>query len=474
MTRALSLRIAVVVGLLCGACSSGAAPTANGADPSPSAVQPAGPGARPRANPAQNALPAAPAAPAPVAPLAAPVDLLHAVRTEVAVSSVYRDQRSQADKLVDGDLTTAWNSRTADLVGAWIEVRVPADATVTSIAITPGFARVSGTSDLFTGNHRVSQVRVLRDGAEVGVYPLEVSAPVLVSVPVSGPGGVYRIEVTEVVPGGHADWRETCISELQILGRAPDMHAGARLPRTAVGALPEPRSVAGTADRALVDRNDRRDVVWLATAWGALQREIDEQALNTGEPDFSVEAQRDLERQRVAMLSRIAGLVEPIDEVRADALRIAASHVNPWGEWGASGTALGADLATIGAALDAVGTWLGDDEARCRTARMQVGIRLQRVAGAVHTASYYNEIDDSEPAQGGEGAGRDARRGARTLERDDEAFAALVDDWDGNSRGCALRLLRREAPALPAAAADWAALRAQLEAGRTACGWAPP
>ncbi len=36
-----------------------------------------------------------------------PVDLLHAVGTELAVSSAYRDQASQVARLVDGDLATA-------------------------------------------------------------------------------------------------------------------------------------------------------------------------------------------------------------------------------------------------------------------------------------------------------------------------------------------------------------------------------
>lgn len=78
------------------------------------------------------------------------VDLLHAVEADVAVSSTYRDQRSQVDALVDGDLETAWNSRTGELVGAWIEVRLPESAQVTSIAMTVGFTHVSGESDLFT------------------------------------------------------------------------------------------------------------------------------------------------------------------------------------------------------------------------------------------------------------------------------------------------------------------------------------
>ncbi len=89
------------------------------------------------------------AAPLPV------VELLHAVPSAVSVSSAYHDDVAQARKLVDGDMSTAWNSRTGDLVGAYIDVRIPESATVSSFEITAGFTREGGATDLFTGNHRV-------------------------------------------------------------------------------------------------------------------------------------------------------------------------------------------------------------------------------------------------------------------------------------------------------------------------------
>ncbi len=55
------------------------------------------------------------------------VDLLTSVRAAVAVSSAYRDREGQALRLADGDLETAWNSRTGELVGAWIEVQEARD-----------------------------------------------------------------------------------------------------------------------------------------------------------------------------------------------------------------------------------------------------------------------------------------------------------------------------------------------------------
>lgn len=400
------------------------------------------------------------------------VDLLHAVATDVAVSSVYRSQRAQVDRLFDGDLETAWNSRTGDLVGAWIEVRLPADAVVTGIAMTPGFTHTTEARDLFTSNHRIARVRVLRDGTEVGSYPLDTSAPALVTIPVSGPGGVYRIEVAEVLVGSRTDWRETCISELRILGRAPSMTPGARLPRSGVGALPAV-SAPTPADRTAVDRAQRRDVGWLVTSWTALQRDIDELASNTGEPDPDTYLQQDFERQRDAMLTRIAALVAPVDAVRADALRIEAARTIDWRNARARTTAFSSAVDVMFAALDAVAAFLDTDEARCRSARTQAGIRLRRIASAAHSAEYFDEIDAFDSDHTGSPPAH-TPAASRALERDDGALDAAIREWSGNSRGVATRLARRDAPADPAAAAEWPALLTQLSLAQTACGWATP
>ena len=138
------------------------------------------------------------------------VDLLHAIGADVAVSTTYRNQRGQADALIDGDLETAWNSRTGELTTSWIEVRLPPTAHVTSLAMTVGFTHVSERgADLFPGNHRVRRVRVLHDGVVATEHALDVSSRALQSVPVSGGGGVYRIEIVETEPGSRSDWSMT-------------------------------------------------------------------------------------------------------------------------------------------------------------------------------------------------------------------------------------------------------------------------
>jgi hypothetical protein len=429
-------------------------------------------GSAPAAPVEEASAPVVPSAAEPVAvepaPIEAPpVDLLHAVGTELAVSSAYRDQGAQVGRLVDGELATAWNSRTGDLVGAWIEVRLPAAAEVTGIALVPGFAHTSGESDLFTGNHRVARVRVLREGVEVGVFALATEARALVTVPATGAGGVWRIEVAEVLPGARTDWRETCISELQILGRAPDARPGERLPRTAIGALPEPLPGPESVDRAALEARQQRDVSWLATAWQQFEREFDGLEQNTGEPDPDGFTRDELDRQRHAILDRVAALVAPVDAARADAVRLARARAVVWGDTAQRRSTIAGDLDVIVPALDAVADFLGGEESRCRTERLAAGLRLERITGALATAEMFSEMDEFEAMEGG---GDPGPSGAG-LGRDAAAFQELRDGWAANSRGVAARLLRRDAPALPAAASDWTALRGHLEAARTACHW---
>lgn len=180
-----------------------------------------------------------------------PVDLLHATHAALATSSAYHDDASQIARLADGDLATSWNSRTGDLVGAWIDFAVPADATVTSLAMTAGYTHTTEHGDLFTGNHRVSRVRVLREGAEIGAYDLDPENRDLQVIPAAGAGGHWRIEVVGIVPGARTDWRETCISELRVMGRAPTLEPG-QTPSTALGALPDPSAPPAAPTSAAV------------------------------------------------------------------------------------------------------------------------------------------------------------------------------------------------------------------------------
>ncbi|MFT5432459.1 MAG: hypothetical protein ACI9OJ_003158, partial [Myxococcota bacterium] len=146
------------------------------------------------------------------------VNLLVATESAVAVSSVYRGHDTQVVRMLDGDPETAWNSRSGDLVGAWIEVQVPESARVTGAKIIVGFTHENDGRDLFTANQRIQSMRVSRNGESLGEFNLDTNQRTLQSMLFEGPGGVYRFEVTEALEGSTASWREICVSEFQLMG----------------------------------------------------------------------------------------------------------------------------------------------------------------------------------------------------------------------------------------------------------------
>jgi tRNA A-37 threonylcarbamoyl transferase component Bud32 len=149
-------------------------------------------------------------------------DLLRALGAEVFVSSQLRSKHAAAANLVDGRLDTAWNSRPGDLEGAWLAFRLPASAHVHAILLTVGFTKTEEKGrDLFLMNHRIARVRLLRDGRSLGERRLDIADRGLQRIPIDALGGEYRIEVTAVVPGTRAAWREVCVSELRVPGELP-------------------------------------------------------------------------------------------------------------------------------------------------------------------------------------------------------------------------------------------------------------
>ncbi|MFO0624882.1 MAG: hypothetical protein U0325_04640 [Polyangiales bacterium] len=151
---------------------------------------------------------------------AAPVDLVHHLGLIVQVSSTVGNGRDLPTHLVDGDLNTAWSSRTGELVGAAVSVSLPDDAEVTAIALTAGLTRTV-PQDLFRMNPRVARVEIARDGVVLREAALDVDDPGLQTVPVSGRGGRWTVRVRAVRPGSRPAWREVSVSELRVMGRAP-------------------------------------------------------------------------------------------------------------------------------------------------------------------------------------------------------------------------------------------------------------
>ncbi len=398
-----------------------------------------------------------------------PIDLLRGARTALAVSSAYRNKLAQAARLVDGELATAWNSRTGDLVGAWIEVRLPEDATVTSVVMTSGFTKSTTRGDLFDGNHRVSKVRVLRAGREIGVYDLDTESRELQTLPVKGAGGVYRIEIVNVVPGTKARWREVCVSELRFMGHAPTAHPGKRFPRLGVGEMPEPRPRPGTADKADVRRRFRGAVEWLVTEWGNL---IDEQVMRDtacGLSDEEDAAAAGYRNQRRLVFGQMSKLVALVDEVQADQLRRESYKVDPRGHSGWS-ILHPSDHGYLSGGYDVVAEWLGDDETTCRWSKADMGLRLELAVNELEAMNHdcehlYMGYDDEEPPA-------DAVRQCHINERLMPRVGDLQRLWQSNPRQAAARIARIEWPESAAALmSEWVGVEYRVEILRPACGW---
>lgn len=165
------------------------------------------------------------------------VDLLHKVDATVAVSSKVDNPHDYPEHLVDGKPETAWNSKTGDLKG-WIAFRLPKSVRVVRIEITPGFDKTTPKGDLFTMNHRIAKVRVSREGQVLKEATLDTNNRALQAIDVDAPGGDFKIDVLETVPGTEKGWRELTVSELRVWGRAGGAPENPRhIPKMAIGSL---------------------------------------------------------------------------------------------------------------------------------------------------------------------------------------------------------------------------------------------
>ncbi len=169
---------------------------------------------------------------------AAPVvELLHAVHgATVTVSSQVKNPRILPAHLIDQDLSTAWNARTGELTGAWIEVHVPG-AQITEVRMTAGHTvRGPRGEDYFTMNPRIAKVRLGSASGTGKVVALDVERRDLQALPYDG-GEHVAIGFVELTPGSHRRWREVAVSELEVWGTLP---AGSQ-----PGAPPQPHVAVG-------------------------------------------------------------------------------------------------------------------------------------------------------------------------------------------------------------------------------------
>ena len=392
----------------------------------------------------------------PAVELGPELDLLHSIPTEVAVSTAYRDSTSEIGKLFDGDLETAYNSATGSLVGTWIDVRVPDGASVTGIELTAGYTKVNvfGT-DLFTGNHRLESVRISRDGEALLTQSLDPEERTLQRIPVEGPSGTYRIEVMSVRPGTNAEWRETCISELRVLGRAPGAEENTRFPLFALGAVPA-RETPPPASGEGFDGRHRRFMHAFARDWSRHESNV----IGTDYIDTGVQLGDEIVgilRTRRQLLQRLHDFVLPIDAAAADQVR-AAMVRSPAPEW----TYFDEDIDVVERAFAAMATWGDAPAVRCRTDQFLADIRIQRTSTLLSGESMNDEMDVNDPAL----AGPDVSE----LDMELRGFAA---GFSQDPRRITRQILALSLPrvGLESLRLNWTAMRTALETARGTCPW---
>lgn len=206
----MTLLLALLALAACGSPPATKTGAASAVRPTPSTAAPVASEAVPPAT--------SPEVPAGRTPGPPPVDLLWVTYARVAVSSHVDNPRDLPDHLVDHDPSTAWNSKTGDLVGAWVSFRVPADARVDYLMLSAGFDKQGAKEDLFFANHRITSVRVFRDDKLVREAPLSPDVRTPQRIDVGTPGGSFKIEVASVTPGAHPGWREVVVSEFAVFG----------------------------------------------------------------------------------------------------------------------------------------------------------------------------------------------------------------------------------------------------------------
>lgn len=173
----------------------------------------------------------------------------------LAVSSRVDNATEKPLALVDQDLDTAWSSRTGDLVGAWVALRIVTKTSLRGVHLTVGMTKDAA---LFAQNPRVSAVSVRftptadfgrkTAGPETTLashVALDPTSRALQRVPFEIEGeGILKLTVDAVTPGSNAAWREITISEVALEGRRGLL--AAKPTRGLVGGFePKPRGVLG-------------------------------------------------------------------------------------------------------------------------------------------------------------------------------------------------------------------------------------
>jgi hypothetical protein len=148
------------------------------------------------------------------------VDLFRTVPLEVEVSSRVANSKIKLEHLVDRDLKTAWNSRTDALNNA-ISIEIPKDVTVYEVRMTVGHTGTGPKGeDYFTMNRRITRVRLTGKFAELqSALDPNVRGLQVIRVP-AHTDGTLTIHLDSWLDGSKKNWKEICVSEVELWGTA--------------------------------------------------------------------------------------------------------------------------------------------------------------------------------------------------------------------------------------------------------------
>ncbi len=193
------------------------------------------PAPAPPPTPIESALPSAAVRPSDAG--AELVDLLHTVACTVAVSSKVENPLDFPEHLVDGKMDTAWNGKTGDLQG-FIAFRTPRVTRVRRVELTSGFDKTGPKGDLFVKNHRITKVRLSREGKLVKEADLDPLVRGLQGIDLDEEGGDFKLEILATLPGSEKKWRELTVSEFRVLGARNGAPGNPEhIPAMAIGSL---------------------------------------------------------------------------------------------------------------------------------------------------------------------------------------------------------------------------------------------
>jgi len=144
---------------------------------------------------------------------------------EVKASSAAKDgggYKFGAAQLADGDLTTSWQPAGDKDKAPWVELALPAEATVHAVDIANGFQRKDGTGDMFTLNARVATATLTFSDGSAEKLTFAPDAREFVTFTLPSPKATTSVKLAiEGVHDGSRWAKDVALSEIRLRGAPP-------------------------------------------------------------------------------------------------------------------------------------------------------------------------------------------------------------------------------------------------------------